>query len=142
MDELDQIGKTVSHKFPSCTIINTRHEILDAMIACWMTDTEHGTKSGYTKLAMKLVERMEADTSFNNAPYQEGGCSPPPPPPQPGSSGNSARNVQGRGEMGYGRRDSTGSSYTAFTVAVILTSAAGRSLYNRGGNGGGRGGVR
>ncbi len=41
----------------------TRHEILDAMIVCWITDPVHSTKSGYTKLAMKLVEKMEADIS-------------------------------------------------------------------------------
>jgi hypothetical protein len=49
MDELDLIGKTVSIKFASCTVLNTgdllvgktdatRHEVLDAMIAHWMTD--------------------------------------------------------------------------------------------------------
>jgi hypothetical protein len=38
------------------------------MIACWMTDPVHGTKSGYTKLAMELVEKMEADLAAKAAP--------------------------------------------------------------------------
>jgi hypothetical protein len=38
-----------------------RHEVLDAMIANWMNDPVHGTKAGYSKLAMKLAERVEAD---------------------------------------------------------------------------------
>ncbi len=72
MDELDLIGKAVSIKFASCTVLNTgdllagktgatRHEVLDAMIAHWMSDPVHGTKAGYSKLAMKLAERVEAD---------------------------------------------------------------------------------
>ncbi len=31
------------------------------MIAHWMSDPVHGTKAGYSKLAMKLAERVEAD---------------------------------------------------------------------------------
>ncbi len=31
------------------------------MIAHWMSDPVHGTKTGYSKLAMKLAERVEAD---------------------------------------------------------------------------------
>jgi hypothetical protein len=72
MDELDLIGKAVSIKFASCTVLNTgdllvgkrdatRHEVLDAMIAHWMNDPVHGTKAGYSKLSMKLAERVEAD---------------------------------------------------------------------------------
>ncbi len=48
MDELDLIGMAVSIKFASCTVLNTadllagkigatRHEVLDAMIAHWMS---------------------------------------------------------------------------------------------------------
>jgi hypothetical protein len=31
------------------------------MIAHWMGDPVHGTKTGYSKLAMKLAERVEGD---------------------------------------------------------------------------------
>jgi hypothetical protein len=72
MDELDLIGKAVSIKFASCTVLctgdllvgkkdATRHEVLDAMISNWMNDPVHGTKAGYSKIAMKLAERVEAD---------------------------------------------------------------------------------
>ncbi len=75
MNKLDQSGKTISSKFPSCMVINTgnllagqsgviRHEILDVMITCLMTDPVHSIKSDYTKLAMKLVEKMEDDISY------------------------------------------------------------------------------
>jgi hypothetical protein len=72
MDELDLIGKAVSIKFASCTVLctgdllvgkqdATRREVLDAMISNWMNDPVHGTKAGYTKIAMKLAERVEED---------------------------------------------------------------------------------
>jgi hypothetical protein len=72
MDELDLIGKAVSIKFSNCTVLctgdlmvgkkdATRHEVLDAMIANWMNDPVHGTKAGYSKMAIKLAERVEAD---------------------------------------------------------------------------------
>jgi hypothetical protein len=72
MDELDLIGKAVSIKFASCTVLctgdllvgkqdATRREVLDAMISNWMNDPVHGTKAGYSKIAMKLAERVEAD---------------------------------------------------------------------------------
>jgi hypothetical protein len=62
----------VNIKFSNCTVLNTgdllvgktdatRHEVLDAMIAHWMNDPVHGTKAGYSKLAVKLAERVEAD---------------------------------------------------------------------------------
>jgi hypothetical protein len=77
MDELEMIGRAVSIKFASCTVINTgdllagktgatRHEVLDAMIAHWMSDPVHGTKTGYSKLASKLVDRVDADTTPKN----------------------------------------------------------------------------
>jgi hypothetical protein len=70
MDELDLIGNAVSIKFSSCTVLSTgdllvgkkdatRHEVLDAMIAHWMNDPVHGAKAGYSKLAMKLAEKVE-----------------------------------------------------------------------------------
>jgi hypothetical protein len=56
MDELEMIGKAVGIKFPTCTVMNTgyllagktgttRHEILDAMIAHWMSVPVHGTEA-------------------------------------------------------------------------------------------------
>ncbi len=75
MDELEMIGKAVSIKLPSCTLINTgdllggksgatRYEIMDAMIAHWMSDPVHGTKTGYSKLA----ERVLADRAPSRLP--------------------------------------------------------------------------
>jgi hypothetical protein len=40
------------------------------MIACWMTDPVLRTMSGYTKLAKKLVERMEEDTTPKPVPFK------------------------------------------------------------------------
>ncbi len=123
MDELEMIGKTVSIKFSSCTVINsgdllagktgaTRHEILDAMIAHWMSDPVHGTKTGYSKLAMKLAERVEADTvktPAKKAPSKKRAASPAA---SSSISGSSSRNVRGRGGPDSGRRDSSGYQYT------------------------------
>ncbi len=53
-------------KAARCTVLNngaltalmagnngaTRHETLDAMFAHWMSDPVHGSKSGYTQLAI------------------------------------------------------------------------------------------
>ncbi len=77
MDELEMIGRAVIIKFAACIVINTgdllagktgatRHEVLDAMIAHWMSDPVHGTKTGYSKLAMKLADRVEADSAPKN----------------------------------------------------------------------------
>ncbi len=60
MDELDQVCRLVKTKFPSCKVINTgdllagkdgafKLEVLDAMIANWMTDPVHGDKAGYAR---------------------------------------------------------------------------------------------
>jgi hypothetical protein len=60
MDELDQVCRLVKAKFPSCKVINTgdllagkdgafKLEVLDAMIANWMTDPVHGDKAGYAR---------------------------------------------------------------------------------------------
>jgi hypothetical protein len=112
MDELDMIGKVVSIKFASCTVVNTgdllagksgatRHEVLDAMIAHWMSDPVHGKKAGYSKLAMKLAETVEADlvpkphtkkTTTKRVASLEASSS---------SSGYS-RNVRGRGGLDTG----------------------------------------
>ncbi len=124
MDELEMIGKAVSIKFSSCTVINTgdllagktgatRHEILDVMIARWMSDPVHGTKTGYSKLAMKLAERVEADTAPKN-PARKASSKKRAASPEASSSssGSSSRNVPGRGRLDSGRRDSSGYQYT------------------------------
>jgi hypothetical protein len=91
MDELEMIGKAISIKFSTCTVINTgdllagktgatQHEILYAMITHWMSDPVHGTKTSYSKLAMKLAERVEADlvpkTPAKKAPSKKRVASP------------------------------------------------------------------
>jgi hypothetical protein len=118
MDELEMIGKAVSIKFSSCTVINTgdllagktgatRHEILDTMITHWMSDPVQGTKTGDSKLAMKLAERVEADTAPKNlakkASYKKSAASPEA---SSSSNSSSSRNVRGRGGLDSGRRDS------------------------------------
>ncbi len=118
------IGKAVSIKFASCTVINTgdllagktgatRHEILDAMIAHWMSDPVHGTKTGYSKLAMKLAERVEADSApknlAKNATTKKRAASPEA---SSSNSSSSSRNVRGRGGLDAGRRDSSGYQYS------------------------------
>jgi hypothetical protein len=126
MDELEMIGKAVSIKFSTCTVINTgdllagktgatRHEILDAMIAHWMSDPVHGTKTGYSKLAMKLAERVEADlipkTPAKRTPSKKRAASP-----EAGNSGSSSssssRNIRGRGGLDNSRRDSANYTYS------------------------------
>jgi hypothetical protein len=126
MDELEMIGKAVSIKFSTCTVINTgdllagksgatRHEILDAMIAHWMSDPVHGTKTGYSKLATKLAERVEADlvpkkiakatTSKKRAASPEAGSSGSGP-------GSSSRNIRGRSGSDNSRRGSSTYAYS------------------------------
>jgi hypothetical protein len=124
MDDLEMIGKAVSIKFSSCTVINTgdllagktgatRHEILDAMIAHWMSNPVNGTKTGYSKLAMKLAERVEADPAPKNpakkAPSKKRAASPEA---SSSSSCSSSSNIRGRGGLDSGRRDSSGYQYT------------------------------
>ncbi len=91
----------------------TRHEILDTIIAHWMSDPVHGTKTGYSKLAMKLAERVEADlvpkTPAKKAPSKKRVTSPQA---SSSSSGSSSRNVRGRGGLDSGRQDSSGYQYT------------------------------
>jgi hypothetical protein len=109
MDELDLIGKAVSIKFPNCTVLctgdllvgkkdATRHEVLDAMIANWMNDPVHGTKAGYSKMAVKLVEKVEADLAPKvTKPIQKKRAASPAASGS-GSShrGSFSRNVRGR----------------------------------------------
>ncbi len=76
-----------------------RHEILDAMIAHWMSDPVHGTKTGYSKLAMKLAERVEADL-IPKIPAKRTTSKKRAASPEAGSSGSgsssSSRNIRGR----------------------------------------------
>jgi hypothetical protein len=119
--DTEMIGKAVSFKFASCTVINTggllagktgatRHEILDAH---WMTDPVHGTKTGYSKLAMKLAERVEADSAPKNitkkATTKKRVASPEA---CSSSSSSSSRSVRGRGGHDAGRRDSGSYQYS------------------------------
>jgi hypothetical protein len=114
MDELDLIGKAVSIKFSSCTVLSTgdllvgktdatRHEVLDVMIAHWMNDPVQGTKAGYSKLAMKLAERVEADLvpKAKKTTLKKRAASPEAS--GSGSGTSYPRNVRGRGgfEPGY-----------------------------------------
>jgi hypothetical protein len=120
MDKLDLIGKAVSIKFASCTVLNTgdllvgktdatRHEVLDAMIAHWINDPDHGTKAGYSKLAMKLAERGEADL-VPKAVTKKTAVKKRAASPEAGSSGSSyPRNVCGRGGQDTGYTFSPGS---------------------------------
>jgi hypothetical protein len=114
MDELDLIGKAVSIKFASCTVLctgdllvgkkdATRHEVLDAMIANWMNDPVHGTKAGYSKLAMKLAERVEADLVPKAKRTVQKKRAASPEASGSGSGNNFPRNVRGRGgsDPGY-----------------------------------------
>jgi hypothetical protein len=83
------------------------------MIAHLMSDAAHGTKTGYSKLAMKLAERVEADlvpkTPAKKAPSKKRVASPEA---SSSCSGSSSRNVLGRGGLDAGRRDSSGYLYT------------------------------
>jgi hypothetical protein len=157
MDELEMIGRAVRIKFASCTVINTgdllagktgatRHEVLDAMIAHWMSDLVHGTKTGYSKLATKLADRVDADSAPKNlvkkattkkraASPEAGGSNISSNSSSHGSS--SSRNVRGRGGLDAGRRDSSGYHYSTGTH----TNQRGGWMPNftRGGNRGGSG---
>jgi len=131
MDELEMIGRAVSIKFASCTVINTgdllagktgatRHEVLDAMIAHWMSDPVHGTKTGYSKLATKLADRVDSDSAPKNV-VKKTAAKKRAASPEAGSSnssshgGSSSRNVRGRGGSDNSRRDSGGYHYNPGT---------------------------
>jgi hypothetical protein len=114
MDELDLIGKAVSIKFSSCTVLctgdilvgkkdATRHKVLGAMIANWMNDPVHGTKAGYSKMAMKLVERVEVDLLPKPKKTALKKRAASPEASGSGTGNSFLRNVSGRGgsEPGY-----------------------------------------
>jgi hypothetical protein len=83
------------------------------MIAHWMSDPVHRTKTGYSKLAMKLAERVEADlvpkTPAKKAPSKKQVASPEA---SSSSSSSSLRNIRGGGGLDTGRRDNSGYSYS------------------------------
>jgi hypothetical protein len=150
MDELDLIGKAVSIKFASCTVLNTgdllarktgamRHKVLDAMIAHWMSDPVHGTKAGYSKLAMKLAERVEADL-VPKAVTKKTAVKKRAASPEAGSSGSSyPRNVRGRGGQDTGYTFSPGSHLNQ-RGGWLPNFTRGGSRGDGGRGGGGRGG--
>jgi hypothetical protein len=79
------------------------------MIAHWMNDPVHGTKAGYSKLAMQLAERVEADlvpkAIIKRTTQKKRAASP-----EAGSSGTSyPRKVRGRGGQDTGYSFSPGS---------------------------------
>jgi len=151
MDELDLIGKAVSIKFASCTVLNTgdllarktgatRHEVLDAMIAHWMSDPVHGTKAGYSKLAMKLAERVEADL-VPKAITKKTAVKKRAASPEAGSSGSSyPRNVRGRGGQETGYTFSPGSHPNQRGGWLPNFTRSSRGDGGRGGGGRGGGG--
>ncbi len=78
-----------------------------------LSDPVHGTNTGYSKLAMKLAERVEADllpkTPAKRAPSKKRAASPEA---GSSSSSSSSRNVRGRGGPDNGRRDTASSTYS------------------------------
>jgi hypothetical protein len=67
------------------------------MIAHWISDPVHGTKDGYSKLAMMLAERVEVDL-VPKAVTKKTAVKKRAAPPEASSSGSSyPRNVQSRG---------------------------------------------
>jgi hypothetical protein len=146
MDELDLIGKAVSIKFSNCTVLctgdllvgkkdATRHEVLDAMIANWMNDPVHGTKAGYSKMAIKLAERVEADlvTKTKKTTQKKRGSGS-------GSGGNFTRNVRGRGgsDPGYNFIPGSHPNQRGGWLPGFTRGGSGRGGGGRGGGGRGR----
>jgi hypothetical protein len=163
MDELDQVCRLVKTKFPTCKVINTgdllagkdgasKLEVLDAMIANWMTDPVHGDKAGYARVAVKLIEKMEEKSSASAVP--EASPSGGPPPATSMASGSASGRGRGRGANDTGR----GGSSRTFTPRNLEYQSGYDNRYrrdrwdmapyqftrggNRGGRGRGRGGPR
>jgi hypothetical protein len=115
MDELDQVWRLVKTKFPTCKVINTgdllagkdgasKLEVLDAMIANWMTDPVHGDKAGYARVAVKLIEKMEEKPSALPTPEAAAsGGHAGPLPATPVASGSGFGRGRGRGANDTGR---------------------------------------
>jgi hypothetical protein len=143
MDELDQVCRLVKTKFPTSKL-----EVLDAMIANWMTDPVHGDKAGYARVAVKLIEKME-EKSFALATPEaatSGGHAGSLPATSMVSGSASGRG-RGRGANDTGR----GGSGRTFTPRNLEYQSGYDSRYRRdrwdmapyqftrGGNHGGRG---
>jgi hypothetical protein len=162
MDELDQVCKLVKTKFPTCKVINTgdllagkdgasKLEVLDAMIANWMTDPVHGDKAGYARVAVKLIEKMEEKPSAlttTEAAASSGHAGPLPATTVASGSGSSrgrGRGANDTGRGGYGRtftprNPEYQSGYDSRYRRDRWDSAP--YQFTRGGNRGGRGGTR
>jgi hypothetical protein len=159
MDELDQVCRLVKTKFPTCKVINTgdllagkdgasKLEVLDGMIANWMTDPVHGDKAGYARVAVKLIEKMEEKSSALATPKAatSGGHAGSLPATSMASGSASGRG-RGRGANDTGR----GGSGRTFTPRNLEYQSGYDSRYRRdrwdmapyqftrGGNRGGRG---
>jgi len=115
MDELDQVCRLVKTKFPTCKVINTgdllagkdgasKLEVLDAMIANWMTDPVHGDKAGYARVAVKLIEKMEEKPSALPIPVvTASGGHAGPVPAASAATGSGSGQGRGRGATDGGR---------------------------------------
>jgi hypothetical protein len=113
MDELNQVCRLVKTKFPPCKVINTgdllagkdgasKLEVLDAMIANWMTDPVHGDKAGYARVAVKLIEKMEEKPSTQPLPEAASTRGPVGPIPATSTASSSGRGC-GLGSTDSGR---------------------------------------
>jgi hypothetical protein len=151
MDELDQIGKTVSQKFPSCTIINTgdllagmtawRHQARDPRCHDRVLDDVSG-KWYEVRLHQACHEarwrEWRRTLPSTTSPTRKWDASPP--------AGNSPRNVRGRGDMGIRQARQHRLELWLLRYSGHPNKRGGWPPYirggRRGGNGGGRGGVR
>jgi hypothetical protein len=82
--------------------VPSKLEVLDPMIANWMTDPVHGDKAGYARVAVKLIEKMEEKPSILPIPEAAVTSGPVGPPPATPSASGSARG-RGRGANDPGR---------------------------------------
>jgi hypothetical protein len=101
-------------------------EVLDAMIANWMTDPVHGDKAGYARVAVKLIEKMEEKSSA--LPTPEAAASGGPVGSllaTSGASGSGSGRGRGRGANDTGpaapSRLATSSTRVASTAATAVT---------------------
>ncbi len=153
MDELDLIGKAVSIKFSNYTVPctgdllvgkkdATRHEVLDAMIANWMNHPVHDTKAGYSKMAVKLAERVEADLvpKAKKLPQKKRAASPEASGSGSSPSGNFSQNVRGRSgpDPGYNFVPGSHPNQRGGWLPGFSRGGGGRGSGGRGGGGRGR----
>jgi hypothetical protein len=110
------------------------------MIAHWMSDPVHGTKAGYSKLAMKLVERVEADLVPKPHTKKTTTKKRAASPEASSSSSGYSRNVRGRGRLDSGYKYSPGSHPNQRGGWLPnFTRGGSRGGGGRGGGGRGRG---